>query len=214
MSTTAAANVAPSYADIVRAEVEGLGGWEAIEAAERERQHVRRVAARKRSNARSKARKPGTWVPAPAKTPLPAMPKNRRPVICLDTEVRYPSLEEAHRRTGIDANTIAASCKFDYHARGTRWRYLGADGKPVPPRSRAQKHQWRGPIVVRGVRYDNVRHAAELRCTTVNAICNLLMRGHGWRCYDGGAGAITTDEHEPATSERGRTTEEGSQHHD
>lgn len=47
-----------------------------------------------------------------------------KPVMCIETGIVYPSINEASRQTGADRNTIADVCKGKLKtARGYHWKY-------------------------------------------------------------------------------------------
>lgn len=53
-----------------------------------------------------------------------------KPVMCIETGVIYPSINEANRKTGADRNTIADVCKGKLKtAGGYHWKFLKRGGE-------------------------------------------------------------------------------------
>lgn len=126
--------------------------------------------------------------------------KNRVPVLCVETGIRYESMKEAAESTGTRASLISAVCRgIEKTANGFHWRRL--DRPYEEPTEPEIDPRWRAVRCIEtGIVYNSIQLAAEalhLHHSRISAVCRGDIHSTGgftFEYLDPNGGRIISEE--------------------
>ena len=126
---------------------------------------------------------------------VPYVEKLRRPVLCVETGVQYPSVSEASRQSGVEINKMTDCLKGRREeADGYRWKYL--DNEDMPLAKKKYAHCKPVLCVETNTIYESVTEAAEKVGVNITTMANWLkgridsIHGYHWKyCTESGDAA-------------------------